>query len=137
MLKIHCFFLLLLSTLESICDAECPPRWLSFQNSCYKLSDFFEFYENHQIHCEDQGATLVSILSLEENQFVFDQVALGHTPWLGIHLRDSFSYDWIWDDGTPLGYTNWFENGFFTESRSGRECAYMSSYDGTWFSNIW
>ena len=48
----------------------CPRGYSRNGNSCYKLVDDKEEYDDAQEECEKDGANLVAISSQEENQYI-------------------------------------------------------------------
>ncbi|XP_026204869.1 lactose-binding lectin l-2-like [Anabas testudineus] len=88
----------------------CPPFWYSFEGRCYKYVSTRTTWAEAELYCVSQRANLVSIHSLEEENFVkslimnFD-LAQGDT-WIGlsdIHKEGS----WMWSDGCPVKFVYW------------------------------
>ena len=49
-------------------------------------------------------------------------------PWLG-GQRDPLNLNnWVWSDGTPWGYTNWFPE----RPQNNRDCVMLRDKDGLW-----
>ncbi|CAB1436207.1 unnamed protein product, partial [Pleuronectes platessa] len=48
----------------------CPMFWYSFNNRCYKYVATEQSWADAEFHCVSQGANLVSIHSLEEENFI-------------------------------------------------------------------
>uniref|UniRef100_A0A3B3X559 C-type lectin domain-containing protein n=1 Tax=Poecilia mexicana TaxID=48701 RepID=A0A3B3X559_9TELE len=48
----------------------CPLFWFSFQGRCYKYVASGMTWGEAELHCVSEGANLVSIHSLDENNFV-------------------------------------------------------------------
>ncbi|CAB1441699.1 unnamed protein product [Pleuronectes platessa] len=67
----------------------CPMFWFSFNNRCYKYVSRELTWANAELNCLSQGANLVSIHSLEEQNFIkvliksFDVV--GRRTWIGLN----------------------------------------------------
>uniref|UniRef100_A0A3B3XW65 C-type lectin domain-containing protein n=1 Tax=Poecilia mexicana TaxID=48701 RepID=A0A3B3XW65_9TELE len=92
----------------------CPLFWFSFQGRCYKYFGSRVTWGEAELHCVSEGANLVSIHSLNEQNFVnlliknFDPTR--SLTWIG--LTDMHKEGgWIWSDGnTPderkIAYTN-------------------------------
>ncbi|CAB1436203.1 unnamed protein product [Pleuronectes platessa] len=81
----------------------CPLFWYSFNNRCYKYVSTQMTWADAELYCVSQGANLVSIHSLEEENFItaliknFDH-AEGRT-WIG--LSDLHKEGrWMWSDGS-------------------------------------
>ncbi|XP_060948514.1 lactose-binding lectin l-2-like [Limanda limanda] len=92
----------------------CPSFWFSFNNRCYKYVATELNRADAEFHCVSQGANLVSIHSLDEENFItrppasliknFDH-AEGFT-WIGlsdIHKEGR----WMWSDGCAVDFTFW------------------------------
>lgn len=89
---------------------DCPMFWYSFNGRCYKYTSTHSTWADAELHCVSEGVNLVSIHSLEEENFVkiliknFDHTE-GHT-WIGlsdIHKEDR----WMWSDGCAVGFYFW------------------------------
>ncbi|XP_062266566.1 lactose-binding lectin l-2-like [Platichthys flesus] len=89
----------------------CPMFWYSFNNRCYKYVSTWMNWADAELYCVSQGANLVSIHSLDEQNFITNLIknfdhAEGHT-WIGlsdIHKEGS----WMWSDGCAVNFTFWF-----------------------------
>ena len=88
----------------------CPMFWFSFNNRCYKYVSTKMSWADAELHCVSQGANLVSIHSLDEQNFVqtliekFDH-ANGRI-WIGLSdLQEEGS--WMWSDGCPARFFLW------------------------------
>nr|BAF34211.1 serum lectin isoform 4 [Verasper variegatus] len=88
----------------------CPMFWFSFNNRCYKYVATQMNWADAELHCVSEGANLVSIHSLDEENFVKDLIKStdqteGRT-WIGlidIHKEGS----WMWSDGSAVNFTFW------------------------------
>ncbi|KAJ0001785.1 hypothetical protein NQD34_001581 [Periophthalmus magnuspinnatus] len=89
---------------------DCPMFWYSFNGRCYKYVATPLTWADAEIYCVSQHANLVSIHSLEENNFVktliqnFDH-RQGQT-WIGlsdVHKETA----WMWSDGCPVVFDKW------------------------------
>ncbi|XP_020794903.1 ladderlectin-like [Boleophthalmus pectinirostris] len=88
----------------------CPMSWFIFNGRCYKYVATHSTWADAEINCVSQGANLVSIYSLEEDNFVrsliqnFDRTV--GPAWIGLsdHHKDGA---WMWSDGCPVVYMNW------------------------------
>lgn len=56
------------------------------------------------------GGHLASVHTWEENQFIYDEVAWGYNPYIGLH-RDNNSADWVWTDGSNADTLFWQNGG--------------------------
>ncbi|KAK9526949.1 hypothetical protein VZT92_015621 [Zoarces viviparus] len=94
----------------SLQRANCPMFWYSFNGRCYKYVSTRMTWADAELYCVSQRANLVSIHSLEEQNFVksliknFDP-AEGYT-WFGlsdIHKEGT----WMWSDGSAVKFVYW------------------------------
>ncbi|XP_039676874.1 lactose-binding lectin l-2-like [Perca fluviatilis] len=121
----------------------CPMFWFSFNDRCYKYVATRMTWADAELHCVSEGANLVSIHSLDEQNFVkyliknFDP-AEGYT-WFGlsdIHKEGS----WMWSDGCAVKFVFWNsgqpngagiqncgQNNYFSEWND-YECSYLSPF---------
>lgn len=92
---------------------DCPMFWYTFNGRCYKYISTHSTWADAELHCVSEGVNLVSIHSLEEDNFVkiliknFDHTE-GHT-WIGlsdIHKEGR----WMWSDGCAVGFYFWHVN---------------------------
>uniref|UniRef100_A0A8C6SG75 C-type lectin domain-containing protein n=1 Tax=Neogobius melanostomus TaxID=47308 RepID=A0A8C6SG75_9GOBI len=88
----------------------CPPFGYSFDGRCYKYVATDMTWADAELYCVSQRANLVSIHSLEENNFVksliqnFDH-SEGHTY---IGLSDLHKEGaWMWSDGSLVDFALW------------------------------
>ncbi|XP_036001759.1 ladderlectin-like [Fundulus heteroclitus] len=88
----------------------CPVFWYSFDGRCYKYVATLMTWGDAEQHCVSQGANLVSIHSLEEENFVkmlisnFDP-AQGPN-WIGLSDAQKDG-TFFWSDGSKLSFTYW------------------------------
>uniref|UniRef100_A0A8P4KFW9 C-type lectin domain-containing protein n=1 Tax=Dicentrarchus labrax TaxID=13489 RepID=A0A8P4KFW9_DICLA len=88
----------------------CPMFWWSFNGRCYKYVATRLTWADAELHCVSQGANLVSIHSLEEENFVKALIKnFDHTKgrsWIGlsdIHKEGR----WMWSDGGAVKFVFW------------------------------
>ncbi|XP_032437382.1 lactose-binding lectin l-2-like [Xiphophorus hellerii] len=88
----------------------CPPFWYSFNGRCYKYVATLMTWADAEQHCVNQGANLVSIHSLAEENFVkmlirnFDPAQGAN--WIGlsdIHKNGRY----FWSDGSRYNFMFW------------------------------
>ncbi|XP_075900193.1 C-type lectin mannose-binding isoform-like [Nelusetta ayraudi] len=91
-------------------DGNCPPFWLGFNNCCYKYVGTHLPWADAEINCVSQGAHLVSIHSLEENDFV-STLIMNSDPyqgrtWIGLHdvIKEGAG---MWTDGSTYKFHHW------------------------------
>ncbi|XP_039671502.1 lactose-binding lectin l-2-like [Perca fluviatilis] len=88
----------------------CPMFWFSFNGRCYKYVATHLTWADAELHCVSQGGNLVSIHSLEEENFIkslirnFDH-AQGAT-WIGLSDTQKEG-SWMWSDGCKVDYVYW------------------------------
>jgi len=76
--------------------------------------------------CTAKGWNLPSIHSGAENIQVWKLYSIDNSDmWIGLHKNSTGQF--VWSDGTPVDYTNWYHSGY-----TGYNCAYMS-YLGKWY----
>ncbi|XP_075962148.1 ladderlectin-like [Anarhichas minor] len=104
--------------------ANCPMFWYSFNNRCYKYVATDMTWADAEIHCVSQGANLVSIHSLEEQNFVkfliknFD-LAEART-WIGLSDTQKEGA-WMWSDGSAVSFVYW-SNGQPDNYKGNEDC---------------
>ncbi|XP_015231949.1 PREDICTED: ladderlectin-like [Cyprinodon variegatus] len=89
----------------------CNNFWYDFENSCYKYVATLMTWADAEKHCVSQGANLVSIHSMEEENFVKDLIknfdpAEGFN-WIGLSdAQQDGTY--FWSDGSPFDFSFWY-----------------------------
>ncbi|XP_042291261.1 lactose-binding lectin l-2-like [Thunnus maccoyii] len=113
----------------------CPMFWFSFNGRCYKYVATHMTWADAELHCVSERANLVSIHSMEEEQFVrslimnFD-TAEGFT-WIGL---DDIPKEgsWMWSDGCAVKFVFWDE-GQPDNSGGNEDCVHTNHrIDRTW-----
>ena len=99
----------------------CRRGWTAFDGSCYQHVRELKSWYSARRFCQSSGGDLVSISSVDENDFVAN-LAGGREAWIGLYdewppagmlLQGGgnqplkLEAKWTWSDGTPLRYTNW------------------------------
>ncbi|XP_039671503.1 ladderlectin-like [Perca fluviatilis] len=108
----------------------CPMFWFSFNGRCYKYVATHLTWADAELHCVSQGGNLVSIHSLEEENFVkslirnFDH-AQGAT-WIGLSDTQKEGI-WMWSDGSRVDYVYW--NKVQPDNYRGNERCVHNNYD--------
>jgi len=92
---------------------KCPDeRWMRHKDSCYLLKRDIQTWENARMKCNDEadGSTLASILTCQENQFLYELVHQEHLDraWIGLKKEHEMSF-WTWtsDNSIDLEYARW------------------------------
>ncbi|KAM4553955.1 aggrecan core protein [Fundulus diaphanus] len=108
----------------------CPGDWMEFGSSCYLHSDERLTWSEAEQRCEELGGHLVSIGSLEEQQFVNSNGE--NYQWIGLNDKDVQS-EFHWTDGSPLSFENWRPNQPDNYFGSGEDCVVMIWHEeGEW-----
>ncbi|XP_039373071.1 C-type lectin domain family 2 member D-like isoform X2 [Mauremys reevesii] len=99
--------------------AACPDRWVGYQGKCFYFSETEENWNNSQSHCSSLNASLASIDSLPELDFMLRYKGfLDH--WIGLQREQGEGQPWKWTNGTI------FNNLF--QVRGEGQCAYLDEY---------
>uniref|UniRef100_A0A671Z3S2 C-type lectin domain family 4 member E-like n=1 Tax=Sparus aurata TaxID=8175 RepID=A0A671Z3S2_SPAAU len=77
----------------------CPAEWKMFSCTCYLFSTKTDYWENGRQDCRDRGAELVTIDTVEEQEFISKTIKADN--WIGLNDREEEG-TWKWIDGTPL-----------------------------------
>ncbi|XP_026011319.1 ladderlectin-like [Astatotilapia calliptera] len=88
----------------------CPTYWWSFNGRCYKYVATPKSWSDAEFYCLSQGAHLVSIHNMEEDNFVRSLIRNSdpdeRATWIGlsdIHREGR----WMWSDGSVVDFFNW------------------------------
>nr|XP_039270230.1 uncharacterized protein LOC120344952 [Styela clava] len=92
---------------------DCPTGWNKRNDLCYYFSEDYEAmtFTNAESFCETNGGTLVTLLTVDERDWVTTRLAIGTRPqkyWIGLtDLKQENVYSWI--DGNDLdpAVANW------------------------------
>jgi len=113
---------------EGACDSDCTV--VTESDRVYLFCTDTRRWSGARDWCSDRSYHLVSIADAAEQGFLDSLLPDSGEWWMGLHDRCSgCEGDFRWDDGTPLGHTNWSggePNNFFDE-----DCGMLFS-DGTW-----
>ncbi|XP_060916099.1 lactose-binding lectin l-2-like [Labrus mixtus] len=88
----------------------CPLFWYNFNGRCYKYISTPTTWADAELYCLSLSANLVSIHSLEEQNFVKSLIRnYDHTEeWTWIGLTDIHKEGkWMWSDGCQAKYFFW------------------------------
>ncbi|RWS05816.1 low affinity immunoglobulin epsilon Fc receptor-like protein, partial [Leptotrombidium deliense] len=115
----------------------CPDGWIRFEKQCYVQeyvgkASWLKFDEA-QNYCKSLNASMVSIHSKEENDFVSQLMKTGGI-WLAGQQERIKSSKFNWIEGSEFNYTNWDESQkrpLFTQSNYS-SCIAMAEY-GYWY----
>ncbi|XP_010795439.1 CD209 antigen-like protein C [Notothenia coriiceps] len=96
----------LLKKIDKITARPCQTGWSKFDISCYFVSSVFKNWTSSRQECIDQGADLVVIDSLEEQEFLNMLMQKDQNAWIG--LTDSLKEGtWMWVDGRNVTTKFW------------------------------
>ncbi|XP_072020262.1 macrophage mannose receptor 1-like [Amphiura filiformis] len=84
----------------------CEEDWIPYGSSCYQMNQDVKSWPEAEYQCERFGATVASVHSRQENEFIRKLVdGDWNDIWLGLHRDDDGGF--MWHDGTPVDYANW------------------------------
>ncbi|XP_078120261.1 lactose-binding lectin l-2-like [Sander vitreus] len=90
--------------------SNCPMFWYSFNGRCYKYVATLLTWADAELHCVSEGGNLVSIHSLEEEDFIKSLIKnFDHAQaWTWIGLSDIHKEgSWMWSDGSRVDFVYW------------------------------
>ncbi|XP_065420233.1 C-type lectin domain family 2 member E-like isoform X1 [Chrysemys picta bellii] len=79
--------------------AACPDGWVGYQGKCYYFSETEGNWNNSQSHCSSLNASLTSIDSLPELDFMQRYRGIPY-HWIGLHREQGEGQPWKWTNGT-------------------------------------
>ncbi|XP_067366445.1 uncharacterized protein MCAP_0864-like isoform X3 [Channa argus] len=72
----------------------CPPGWMAYKSSCYRLSYGRNTWDYAKQDCLEMGANLVILNSeIEEQVRMFSH---GKAVWIGLRAQGTFTWTWTW-----------------------------------------
>lgn len=100
--------------------------WKEFGSFCYSTDNTARSFIEAKYICEQKGAFVTSVHSIEESEFVNSlSTPSGGSLWIGLEKKySSDSYEW--NDGSSLSYTK-----FTVGSNPTKPCVYM--YFNFWY----
>lgn len=145
-----CFVNLPFGIAQSVTPSYCSQsNYASFQGRCYRYSTNAATWNNANNICINEGGTLVSMHTLEENQHVGLTLGCRYNRygnsgrasgvcWIGLYQLQGESSGWQWINGDPVSYTKWAPNepnNVDNSNDGGEDCAQIwdRQYDqGNW-----
>ena len=114
--------------------ADSPLVQYSGNGHSYQRIDTPSTWSNARTYCESLGGYLATLTSQQENDFVYQNLALQQVDiWLG--GTDEISEgNWQWVTGEPWSYTNWFPGNPDNNASAGQDYLAFTSFDtlGRW-----
>ncbi|XP_056611482.1 galactose-specific lectin nattectin-like isoform X2 [Triplophysa dalaica] len=84
----------------------CTFGWNRFGAKCFRFFPQAVNWATAEKTCENNGATLASVRSKVQNDFLLSLLPGSTQAWIGGHDGE-VDGQWLWVTGYPLGYTNW------------------------------
>ncbi|XP_039374400.1 C-type lectin domain family 2 member D-related protein-like isoform X1 [Mauremys reevesii] len=78
--------------------AACPDGWVGYQGKCFYFSETEENWNNSQSHCSSLNASLASIDSLPELDFMLRYKGIPYR-WIGLQREQGEGQPWKWTNG--------------------------------------
>ncbi len=112
---------------------KCRNSWTRYKHKCLKLINQLAKYSEAEKSCQSIGATLISIHSAEENEFVRNfthgQNTVEDPLWIGAKRNNSLNY-FEWTNGEEFNYSNWRSGQ--PKNTTGPQSQVAMFNDGTW-----
>ncbi|CAI2357394.1 unnamed protein product [Caenorhabditis sp. 36 PRJEB53466] len=128
---------LFLAVLTYSAAAQCLPGDLSFESYCFSFNRVHgSFDDSNNLCIKTTGGHLVTIYNIIENNWI-QKFAVSNLDadydyfWIGASDRAK-TYNWTWNDGTALNFTNWGPG----EPLEDRHCGTMQLSTGKWFTEV-
>ncbi|KAG7499177.1 macrophage mannose receptor 1-like [Solea senegalensis] len=115
-------------------DCGSNPGWRKNNNICYYYNDtdVVDFH-TAMIRCYTEKASLVSILSKDEQAYVNSMVGTGDiaASWIGMRVFGIASAEYKWLDHSPVTYTHW-ASGEPNNANGEEQCVQINRHQGGW-----
>ncbi|XP_078330264.1 perlucin-like protein [Crassostrea virginica] len=128
-------------------NGDCKPGWLKREQHCYFINKTGDTWMNSKTMCEDNGGSLASIRSSEENSWIVD---IFLPPWNsdscstwwrccdywigGSDLNEEGTFTWTSDNST-LDLENWYPPNEPDNAGANQDCVSICR-DGHWADNF-
>ncbi|XP_033102168.1 C-type lectin lectoxin-Phi2-like [Anneissia japonica] len=104
---------------------ECPNSWSLYEDRCYMAIHEEMTWDYGQVHCESMQAHLVTITSVDENEFVRDLFSgCLFSFWIGYNDKITEG-NWEWVTGEPKVFEDW---PYGEPSNQEEDCAWLLAY---------
>ncbi|RWS22547.1 galactose-specific lectin nattectin-like protein [Leptotrombidium deliense] len=110
----------------------CPKNWFRYDNKCFFVNKTKASFKDTVINCNSLGATLVSIHSSKENQFIRHITEESKIYWTGGLQMSGFQNDFTWIDTSQFDFTHWFPRQPKTENFYKTYCYGITFLNGYW-----
>ncbi|KAK9977918.1 hypothetical protein ABG768_019698 [Culter alburnus] len=111
-----------------------PERWVQDKGRFYVFSNNTKDWNSSRERCQDLGGDLVIINSIEEQEFLAQQIVTSNAlvlHWIGLTDRQTEG-TWLWVDNTPLNNNlSWWifpPDDHDTSDPLGEDCAVLNGY---------
>ncbi|KAM7392700.1 hypothetical protein PAMA_007697 [Pampus argenteus] len=115
-------------------DCGSNPGWRKNDGICYYYNDtdIVDFHTAMR-RCYAEKASLVSILSKDEQAYVNTMVGTGEVSaaWIGMRMFGTAGGQYIWLDSSPVVYTHW-AGGEPNNANGEEQCVQMNRHQGGW-----
>ncbi|XP_071126788.1 uncharacterized protein [Mytilus edulis] len=119
-------------------NGQCPgPGWISYGPKCYRF--YYKTsvsYLDATLNCSRQQASMVSLHSMDQNNFLISTLksytVQSEGLWLGFHKSTSAGFQW-YDKSTPQ-FINWDQGQPSGKTQRGNQenCVEIRSWNGKW-----
>ncbi|RWS21511.1 aggrecan core protein-like protein [Leptotrombidium deliense] len=123
------FVCLLLPNAESCC--QCPNGWHMWKRKCYWINKQMSNFDGNKHECETKNAEMVSIHSLEENEFL-STLADNNWYWIGLIRVKKGVNQFEWSNGNNVNFLNWGNNQPTNLNDDATKCVQSGGNDRKW-----
>ena len=96
-------------------EIECPPKWIKFQDTCYRIYNRPVTFSAAEVGCQDDFKGRLAILNTKEkavfvkNQFFTPNNKFRKNTWIALIRTQETNTDssFKWLDNSSVSYTNW------------------------------
>ncbi|RWS16682.1 hepatic lectin-like protein [Dinothrombium tinctorium] len=124
-------FFVLSTCLEIILSASCPPLWHGSEEKCYLINYTKATMEQNQELCHSLNASMLSIHSQTEFEFVKSLMNDSMLYWLGARKSEDDSKSFQWLDGSVFNFSLWHQG--FPRSGKAHFCLGVAMNMDAWY----